>query len=74
MSEGQKEIIEHEYGMTNGEVSIPVRKAMLYYLISRLGLMPGYDKTLQKQQTVLLNEGEIRKEALGPKIWPSPQT
>ncbi len=72
-SEGQKEIIEHEYGMTNGEVSIPVRRAMLYYLISRLGLMPGHNKTLQKQQTVLLNEGEIQ-EALGPEIWPSPQT
>lgn len=73
LSEGQKKIIEREYGMTNGEASIVVRRAMLYYLISRIGLTRGYDKTLQKPLIVLLNTEEVQ-EALGPGIWPSPQT
>jgi len=73
LSENQKQIIEHEYGMQNGEASISVRKAMLYYLISRLGISSEHDKALRKPQIELLNPKEIQ-DALGHGTWPSPQT
>lgn len=55
LSQNQKRVIELDYGMKNGFVTIPVRKALLYYALKRLGLDtdPSARKP-QDQQIVLL--------------------
>jgi predicted DNA-binding transcriptional regulator YafY len=67
LSPNQKRVIELDYGMENGSVTIPVRRALLYYALKRLGLDtdPAARKP-QDQQVVLIN-------ALGPKITLSEQ-
>lgn len=37
LSPGQREVIEHDYGMTNGKFILPIRYALLYYFDKRLG-------------------------------------
>jgi predicted DNA-binding transcriptional regulator YafY len=37
-SRNQQSVVEQDYNMTNGSVSVPVRKAMLYYFQKRLRL------------------------------------
>lgn len=61
LSTAQKRAIELDYGMISGSVHIPVRRALLYYALKRLGLDtdPAARKP-QDQQIVLLN-----REALG---------
>ncbi len=60
LSQNQKRVIELDYGMENGSVTIPVRKALLYYALKRLGLDtdPAARKP-QDQQIVLLNPAEL---------------
>lgn len=56
LSPNQRRVIELDYGMHNGRVDIPVRKALLYYALKRLGL--DTDPTARKpqdQQIILLN-------------------
>lgn len=56
LSETQKKVIALDYGMRGGKAKIPVRKALLYYALRRLGL--DTDPTArrpQDQQIVLLN-------------------
>jgi hypothetical protein len=38
LSPNQRRVIEMDYGMENGRVTIPVRRALLYYALKRLGL------------------------------------
>ncbi|KPF90206.1 transcriptional regulator [Novosphingobium sp. AAP83] len=56
LSTAQKRAIELDYGMISGSVHIPVRKALLYYTLKRLGLDtdPAARKP-QDQQIILLN-------------------
>lgn len=56
LSPNQRRVIELDYGMENGSVTIPVRRALLYYALKRLGLDtdPAVRKP-QDQQIVLLN-------------------
>jgi predicted DNA-binding transcriptional regulator YafY len=60
LSLNQKRVIELDYGMQNGRVVIPVRKALLFYALKRLGLDtdPAARKP-QDQQIVLLNKDAI---------------
>lgn len=60
----QKRVIELDYGMQNGRVVIPVRRALLYYALKRLGLDtdPAARKP-QDQQIVLLNAVELSTKA-----------
>jgi len=60
LSPNQRRIIELDYGMQNGRVIIPVRKALLYYTLKRLGLDtdPSARKP-QDQQIVLMNRDSI---------------
>lgn len=60
LSPNQKRVIELDYGMENGSVTIPVRRALLYYALKRLGLDtdPSARKP-QDQQIVLLNKDAI---------------
>lgn len=56
LSETQKKVIALDYGMRGGKVKIPVRKALLYYALRRLGLDTVPSARLpQDQQIVLLN-------------------
>lgn len=64
LSPNQKRVVELDYGMNNGQVTILVRQALLYYALKRLGL--DTDPTARKpqdQQIVLLNEKAIRGAA-----------
>jgi predicted DNA-binding transcriptional regulator YafY len=62
LSTNQKKVIELDYGMQNGSVTIPVRRALLYYALKRLGLdtEPSARKP-QDQQIILvgMTEGSI---------------
>lgn len=64
LSSNQKRVIELDYGMQNGRAVIPVRRALLYYALKRLGLDtdPAARKP-QDQQIVLLNAVEISTKA-----------
>lgn len=60
LSQNQKRVIELDYGMQNGRVVIPVRRALLYYALKRLGLDtdPAARKP-QDQQIILLNFNDV---------------
>lgn len=65
LSAGQRKAIELDYGMENGLTIIPVRRAMLYYALKRLGLdTDPAARRPQDQQIVLLNYRDI---AMGSK-------
>lgn len=63
LSPNQRQAIELDYGMENGSVTIPVRRALLYYALKRLGLDtdPSARKP-QDQQIVLLNREAIHAD------------
>jgi predicted DNA-binding transcriptional regulator YafY len=62
LEENYREIIEHEYGMENGEASIQVRIAMLFYLLNNLNLnIEEEGDSLYKKRIVLLNKEEIKE-------------
>ncbi len=56
LSANQKRIVELDYGMQDGCIRIPVRRALLYYALKRLGLdTDPAARRPQDQQIVLLN-------------------
>ncbi|CDP52012.1 COGs COG2378 [Devosia sp. DBB001] len=60
LSDTQQKVIALDYGMRGGRAKIPVRKALVYYALKRLGL--DTDPTArrpQDQQIVLLNAAEL---------------
>jgi len=64
LSPNQKRVIELDYGMQNGRGVIPVRRALLYYALKRLGL--DTDPSVRKphdQQIVLLSDPELTQGA-----------
>lgn len=60
LSETQAKVIALDYGMQDGKAEIKVRRALLYYMLKRLGLDtdPSVRKP-QDQQIVLLNREQI---------------
>lgn len=66
LSAGQSKAIAMDYGMTRGKLKIPVRQALLYYTLKRLGLDtdPAARKPAQ-QQIVLNNRSEVLKKLSG---------
>lgn len=57
LSETQKKVIALDYGMHGDRAKIPVRKALLYYALKRLGLdTDPAARRPQDQQIVLLNQ------------------
>ncbi|MEE9908604.1 WYL domain-containing protein [Brucella intermedia] len=61
LSETQQKVIALDYGMRSGRAKIPVRKALLYYALKRLGL--DTDPTArrpQDQQIVLINRTQVQ--------------
>lgn len=65
LTESQQEVIKHEYGMESGTTSFEVKKAMLFYLLNRLGLSIEDDEPIttyqRKQHIVILNADEVKK-------------
>lgn len=61
LSETQQKVVALDYGMRSGRAKIPVRKALLYYALKRLGL--DTDPTArrpQDQQIVLINRTQVQ--------------
>lgn len=60
LSETQQKVIALDYGMRGGKASIPVRRALLYYALKRLGLDTDQAaRRPQDQQIVLLNQEAV---------------
>lgn len=60
LSVGQQKAIELDYAMEGGRATIPVKRALLYYALKRLGLDTDPSaRRPQDQQIVLLNADEI---------------
>lgn len=60
LTDGQKRVVELDYGMVNGELAITTRVAFIYYLMKRLGLDIDPDiRRPQDQHIILLNKPEI---------------
>jgi hypothetical protein len=63
LSANQRRVIELDYGMQDGRVTIPVRRALLYYALKRLGLdTDPAARRPQDQQIVLLNLNSVISE------------
>lgn len=60
LSEGQRRIVELDYGMENGTADLTVRKSMLYYTMKRLGLdTDPAARRAQEQHIVLRNVDDV---------------
>lgn len=60
LSAGQRKAIELDYGIERGVTTIPVRRALLYYAMKRLGLdTDPAARRPQDQQIVLLNRCDV---------------
>lgn len=60
LSKPQQKVIALDYGMTGGKAIIPVRRALLYYSLNRLGLdTDPAARRPQDQKIVLLNRGQV---------------
>ena len=60
LSETQQKVIALDYGMRDGKARIPVRKALVYYTMKRLGLDTAPTvRRPQDQQIVLLNHAAV---------------
>jgi len=60
LSDTQQKVIALDYGMKGGKAKIPVRKALLYYALKRLGLdTDPNDRQPQDQQIILLNRAQV---------------
>ena len=65
LSDTQQKVIALDYGMRSGKAKIPVRKALLYYALKRLGLdTDPAARRPQDQQIVLLNGAELGTKTL----------
>jgi len=59
LPEANRKVIELDYGMSNGEVTLRCRQALLFYALKRLGLLDVEGARPQDQQIVLKNMNEL---------------
>ncbi|OIN69518.1 transcriptional regulator [Ralstonia solanacearum] len=59
LSPGGQRAIELDYGMSNGEVELKCRQALLFYTLKRLGLDHRSDVQPEVQQIVLKNHADL---------------
>jgi hypothetical protein len=59
LSPGAKRVIELDYAMQAGKVSISCRQALLFYTLKRLGLLPGQEAPSEVQQLSLINRDDV---------------
>ena len=60
LSPGAKRVIELDYAMQAGQVTISCRQALLFYTLKRLGLLPGQEAPPEVQQIALLNRDDVQ--------------
>ncbi len=66
LSVGQRKAIELDYAMDRGRATIPVKRALLYYALKRLGLDTDPSaRRPQDQQIVLLNADQVVAQNAG---------
>ncbi|GGO93895.1 WYL domain-containing protein [Stakelama pacifica] len=66
LSVGQRKAIELDYAMDRGRATIPVKRALLYYALKRLGLDTDPSaRRPQDQQIVLLNADQVLAQNAG---------
>lgn len=59
LSEGNRQAVQLDYSMVNGQAVVEVREALLYYVLKELGLGPFASSSVRGTQIVLLNEAEL---------------
>lgn len=59
LSSAHQNMVELEYGMTNGELEFPCREALFYYVSRRLGLHRRDAQTPREHPVVLKNYDEL---------------
>jgi hypothetical protein len=65
LTESQKRIIESDYGMINGSITIDVRVALYFYFESQFRLDKSCsERPAKEQQIVLLNRDEIEEKLI----------
>lgn len=63
LSDTQQKVVALDYGMRSGRAKIPVRRALLYYALKRLGLdTDPAARQPQDQQIVLLNRNSVIRQ------------
>jgi len=60
LSPGARKVIELDYGMTDGVLSLPCRQALLYYTLRRHGLLVSDPADSREFQIVLKNRVEVQ--------------
>lgn len=65
LAEGHRRAIELDYGMSDGEVILECRQALLFYLLKHLGLEGRTDARPEAQQIVLKNPEEVARFRAG---------
>ncbi|MBW8365406.1 MAG: WYL domain-containing protein [Rhizobium sp.] len=61
LAKANQRVIELDYGMSDGEVELECRQALLFYALKRLGLSNNDNTTSVVQQIVLKNTAEIQQ-------------
>jgi len=61
LSTAHRRVVELDYGMTGGEVSLICRQALLFYVLHQLGLDGRRGKRPQAQQVVLKNQAKLKR-------------
>jgi len=59
LSPAQRRVVELDYGMESGRVVIPVREALMFYFLRRLGLDHSESSASRTQQITWANRGEF---------------
>lgn len=59
LSAGKRRAIELDYGMSDGQVELKCRQALLFYTLKRLGLNQNKTQQPETQHIVLKNEAEL---------------
>jgi hypothetical protein len=60
LTEGNRRAVERDYSMTDGETSVEVRQALLYYVLKQLALGPFAFLNPHAPQILLKNEVELQ--------------
>jgi predicted DNA-binding transcriptional regulator YafY len=60
LSASKRRVVELDYAMTNGQVTLQTRQAMLYYVLQRLGLSRDGELRPEAQQIRLKNASEVK--------------
>lgn len=64
LSESQKSVVAKDYGMSDGSAILPIRYAMLFYVLKRLGLLGDARKEEPRRQHIVALNYDSLQEAL----------